>query len=492
MIRTRGAPITATRAGIEGLSEKGMATLRRIEALQRFLPSGLSRDASNLMMGETYKGVRKIYEALGYPDEEDLTFSYFYDRWDRQDIATAIIDKPVEATWANDLIITEEGIAEEDSSLFVAWRELDKQFKIKKTFARLDVLDGIGQYSLLLFGFNDVKNKAGFEKQAGGITLKLNYIKAIPESNSKILKWETDSSNDRFGKPLLYEIEVGQPAESGRDTFITKLRVHHSRILHIASGSLVSDIYGRSRLRPVINRLLDLEKIMGGDAEMFWRGARPGYHAKPDEGFAMGATEEAALDEELDKFEHDLRRIIYAKGIDLKALDMQISDPKNHVEIQHEAISAETGIPKRILTGSERGELSSSQDREQWLTLITNRRKKYAEIEILEPFIDKCMQFQILPETEYVIVWSDLFAPSEKEKADVGKVRAEAISAYFTNPLAMEMIPIDIAMKYLIGLNKDQLKEFMEKVDEAALEEDRSMAGTERILELEQQRQLNE
>ena len=36
-------------------------------------------------------------------------------------------------------------------------------------------------------------------------------------------------------------------------------------------------------------------------------------------------------------------------------------------------ISAETGIPKRILTGSERGELASSQDRDNWFERYPER-----------------------------------------------------------------------------------------------------------------------
>jgi hypothetical protein len=466
------------------LSAKGMATLQRIEALQRYMPSSLSRASLSLRMGEQYQGVRKIYQALGYPEEQDLTFEYFYNKWDRQDIANAVIEKPIAKTWSGNLNITEIGAVEGQSPLAKEWKSLNKRLKVKKELARLDTLDGIGQYALLLFGFNDVQKKEDWVRPAGA-KLKLNFIRSISEGTSKVLELENDSNNERFGQPKYYELEISQPGESANDVLIRTIKVHHSRILHVASGSLVSNIYGVSRLKPIVNRLEDLEKIMGGDAETFWRGARPGYHAKPEPDFKMTPDDEDALDEELDKYEHDLRRIIYAQGIDLNSLDQQIADPSNHVDIQLQAISAQTTIPKRILVGSERGELSSSQDKDQWLGVIADRRENYAEPELMEPFVDKCMSHGILTQVEYTVIWSELFSPSEKEKVEIGKLRAEALKSYFSEPMANEIVPIDLAMKYILGLDKDQLEEFMEELGDLAEIEDRRMSGVEAELKLE-------
>ncbi len=484
MIRNKVNSKSITATDLQ-LSAKGAATLRRIEALQRLMPSETSRASLAARMGEQYKGVRKVYEALGYPEEQDLTFSYFLNKWDRQDIATSVINKPVNKTWSGVLNVTEEGALESESTLSKEWKELNRRLKVKRELVKLDALDGIGQYALLLFGFNDVQNKEKFKRPAGK-KLKLNYIRAISEGTSKIVEWEEDSSNERFGQPKFYEIEIGQPTDNENTTLITNIKIHHSRILHVASGSLTSNVYGRSRLKSIVNRLEDLEKLLGGSAEMYWRGARPGYHAKPDEDYKMTTETEDKLDEELDKYEHDLRRILYAQGIDLKPLETQISDPKGHVEVQHEAIAAETGIPKRILVGSERGELSSSQDKDQWLGLIADRRENYAEPEIFEPFIDKCMDHGILTEHEFTIIWSDLFAQSEKEKVDIGKVRADALETYLKSPLAVELFPIELGIKHFLGLNKDQIEEFMENVDIEALKEDESMKGAEEELEEEE------
>ena len=66
-------------------------------------------------------------------------------------------------------------------------------------------------------------------------------------------------------------------------------------------------------------------------------------------------NDEDALLKQLDEYEHNLRRIFINRGISMESMSPQVSDPSSHVDIQIQMISAQTGIPKRILTGSERG-----------------------------------------------------------------------------------------------------------------------------------------
>ena len=127
---------------------------------------------------------------------------------------------------------------------------------------------------------------------------------------------------------------------------------------------LEDEVNGLPRLEAVFNRLLDLEKIVGGSAEMFWRGARPGFQGIVSEGYNMTDEDIDELQKQLDEYEHGLRRFLINRGVSLDALAQQVSDPRNHVDVQLQMISAITGIPRRILTGSERGELASTEDRE--------------------------------------------------------------------------------------------------------------------------------
>jgi len=142
--------------------------------------------------------------------------------------------------------------------------------------------------------------------------------------------------------------------------------------------------------------LFDLEKLVGGSAEMFWRGARPGYKGKVDKEYTLTSDEEEDFQDQLDEYEHNLRRFLISRGIDISALETQVSDPSKHVDVQIQMISAQTGIPKRILTGSERGELASTQDITSWYSLIQGRRENYVAGNILRPFNVKVLAFSLL------------------------------------------------------------------------------------------------
>lgn len=426
-------------------------------------------------LGWQYGGERKVYEALGYPTEKELTFQYYYDKYDRQDIASAVIDKPVEATWDGQLMLTEEDKQVDESPLNKAWLELEDKLSVKSRLVKLDKLAGIGQFGLLLFGFDDVKEPKDWKKAVTG-KRNLLYLKQMSEATVAIHEWEKNSAKPNFGLPLLYKIQIGG---SGTDQS-KEIIVHYSRVIHVKSNNLLSEVYGRPRLKPIVNRLEDLEKILGGDAEMFWRGARPGYHASAKEGYEMGPAETEALEDELDKYEHDLRRFISAQGVDIKEMASQVADPLNHIDGQLQAISAQTGIPKRILIGSERGELSSSQDKDQWLTLVQARMKEFAEPSIFRPFIDKCIEHGVLPKTaKYFVIWADIFAPSEKQKAEVGVERAKALKEYSTNPFASVILPPALAYKYLLGLSEEQAQEIMDEANLEAVREDTSLLEDE-------------
>lgn len=443
---------------------------------QQVISEILSRQGLSRRLGYQYGDKRKVYKALGYPDDGELTFEYYYNKYDRQDFASAVINRPCDATWRGNIVIKGVGEMTKESTLNKEWKKLEKTLVLKKRLNKVDKLCDLGRYSLLLLGIDDVKESKGFQNPVAGGTRKLLYVKQIAESEGEIHTWDKDPKSSRYGLPILYRIKSGTAQTVGSTTNTIEeyqdITIHYSRVIHYVSGNLTSEVYGVSKLKPIINRLVDLEKVLGGDAEMFWRGARPGYTATAKEDYELGTEEQAALMEELDKYEHDLRRFIVAKGIDIAALEQQLADPIQHIDVQLQAISAQTGIPKRILIGSERGELASSQDRDQWKELIVTRQEEHAEPTILRPFIDRLMQYKILPFVEeYTITWDDVFAPAEADKAKIGKERAGALKDYTDSPVASSILPPAVALKHLLGLSDDQVEEAMREVDEQGLEE---------------------
>lgn len=415
---------------------------------------------------DTYGGSRDIYNALGYP--KNLSTVDYMGRYTRQDIAKAIIDRPVRASWKGDIKIIET-IKEEDTPFEMAWNEIYRNLQLKSVFLRADKLTGLGRYSILLLGLSDVSEKNDFKNPVinGTKDLKLLYIKPLSEKNAVIQTWVKKPNDPRFGLPETYTVQTfdGDTSQS--------FEVHYTRVIHLVEDITENEVYGTPRLQVVYNRLIDLEKVIGGDGEMFWRGARPGYTGEVDSDYQMSDKAYNDLQEQISEFENNLRRILVNQGVKYEALAQQIADPTSHVSVNIEMISAVTGIPKRILMGSERGELSSAQDKHEWIGYVTSRREEQNEPMILRPFIDRCIEIGVLPKpkTPYKVVWDKLFSLSDKEKAEFGKMRAEALKDYTTNGITQELIPIRLFAKFVLGLDDTQIEELMEYTNEQKAKE---------------------
>lgn len=429
----------------------------------------LNRISLGTQMGtQSYGGDRNITTALGYV--ENLTFEHYLARYFRQDIAKAIIDRPVKASWKGDIEVIET-TKSKTTKFEKEWRKLYIKLKLKSIFMRADKLTGLGSYSVLLLGLNDIKTEKGFENKVKK-GAKLIYVKPFSEKSAVIDKWDEDQRSPRFGKPLYYKISVSSQGLTSlstsrikSQTYSNDLIVHYSRVVHLTEDILEDEVFGIPRLQVVFNRLMDLEKLIGGDAEMFWRGARPGYTGNVKQDYEMTPDMLEDLNDQIKEFEHNLKRVLVNEGVDYKSLEQQIADPESHVNVQIQMISAVTGIPKRILVGSERGELSSAQDKQEWISYVTARREEQNEPGILRPFIDHLLEYEIIPKhksEDYVIVWDKLFSLSDSEKVILGKNRAIALKEYSTNPAAQYMFPMPIFMKYYLGMDDNQISEIEE------------------------------
>ena len=421
-------------------------------------------------MGMSYNGRRDLYSALGYPKSDEIKYQDYVAKYLREGIAGAVINRPAKATWRGPVSVTEK--TEMEKSPFEnSYQELEDRLQLKSKVLRADKLSGIGTYSVLMLGLSDVNQVEDFRQPViPSNNLNLLYVKPFGQENAVIHLFDNNPSSERFGLPEIYQITITNPATRASSV----LYVHHSRVLHITRELLENEVEGVPTLKRIYNRLMDLEKLVGGSAEMFWRGARPGMQSKVDQDYSLGPEERQKLEEQLDEYDHDLRRFFVAKGVNIESLQQQVADPSNHFDIQLQVISSETGIPKRILSGSERGEMASTQDRTAWLEMIQDRRGEFAEPAIIRKFVDKLVMYKVMPKPnggDYVVDWKDLFAPSEKEQAEVGGIRADALKAY-AQSTASQYLTFEKFAKHFLGLSQDVVDKIVEEQAEAIAEEE--------------------
>lgn len=413
---------------------------------------------------------RDIDDECGYP--KIITANQYRLLYDREGIAERVVNVYPFESWALDPEIVETDEAA-TTPFEQAWQDLCDRMRCFSYLQRVDELSGIGHYGLLLLGLDDgapldepvegMDDKGG---KVGQANHRLLYLRAFDESLVDVAGYETDPLNPRFGEPTFYNVTFYDPntQESGavatQDQ--TTKRVHWSRVIHVADNRKSSEVFGVPRMRPVYNRLYDLRKLLGGSAEMFWKGAFPGYsfEVSPD----MGDVEidSTALREEFDSYSNGLQRYLALSGVQAKSLAPQVASPAAHIEGQIQAIAITLGVPMRVFTGSEQAQLASGQDARAWNRRLDRRREQYLTPFLVRPYIDRLIAFGVLPEpTEYRVVWPDLAAPTEADKAGIAVQRTEAFSKYVAGGVDSLVPPMEY-LTLVAGMSQDEAEAIME------------------------------
>ena len=425
-------------------------------------------------MGKTYGTDRDIYTALGYT--KNPIFDDYWARYERQDVAKRIIDAPVSATWRDKPEVTEN--KDTETQFEKEWKAMVQRINVFHYLSRADKISGIGEYGVLVLGFDD----GGELHEPVERARELLYMRPYSQNNASIDSWVKDTQDPRFGMPETYKIDFSTADKTG----LQSLPVHYTRVIHIAEGLLENEVYGTPRLRPVLNRLQDLDLVSGGSAEMFWRGAFPGFGFKNDPDAMIGSQSLDDLETEIEEYMHGLKRYMRLQNITVESLSQQVANPKNHVDVLISLISAATGIPKRILSGSEMGELASSQDKENWADRIDERRRDHAEPMILRAFVDRNIEVGVLPQVSedgYEVTWPEIYNPSDEEQATVAKTRTDALVAYANSPGADLVLPPEMFLKKFLGLSEEEVEQAQTITATMAEEE---------AAEIEEQRRLEE
>lgn len=405
-----------------------------------------------------YAGARDIYDVVGYPSS--LDFTDYYGRWQRQGLAKRIVRAHPDDTWRKPPVVKDgmsKDDARDDTPFTQAWQELvglgstdDDPLNDTKTlwhyFARVDRLAGIGEYAVLVLGM------AGSElSQPLSKSNQLAYVGTYNQAQAEIRDGDIvkDPNDRRFGLPNVYHIDLG--------TNTGKTPVHHTRIIHVADGLEDNELYGTPRLQAVYNQLIDIEKLMAATGEAGWRMTTRKIVLSTKDGYQLATTTVTAS--EVEDLIHNLRDVVELEGFDVTVLSGEMVDPSKAFDKNIELISAATGIPKRILMGSERGELASSQDTDNWYDDINTRRVEFAEPVILRPFINRMVYAGVLPKPTVGIYfdWPSLYESDDSEQATIASTYADVVTKLAAPGVSMVIDPGQFLKTYMRGLPDDAI-----------------------------------
>ena len=396
----------------------------------------------------------RLYENCLYPDV--LTFQQYYDMYSRNNVAARVIETFPAYTWGTTPVVTDK--AGSDSKFSKAVYDLfQQQFKwkdnIKHTlvsmFKQLDVLGGIGGESLLVFGFKDgltldqaVKYKKGME---------LEYVKILHNGQFEVDKTDKDKDSPTYGDVLTYKTK--DFATSSEINFVNTIAsnkiIHSSRTVHFKETSGLA--YGTSRIQKCYNQLLDIVKVSGASAEVYWLGAFSGLAVSTDPNAVLSDEARTAMKEGIKEYFNGLARALLFEGSDAKLLYPAIVSPKEHYDLQITMISIATEIPRRFLTGAEAAKLASQQDSLNWMDRVGNRRNNFVSPHVVSPAIQRLIDAGVLPKPKgnlIIITWPKTQSLALNDRSTAANEMTEAISVYFTSGLSKAMS----FKAYLIGV----------------------------------------
>lgn len=409
-------------APIESVSTNSEPQLKPAKGgLRVFVNQLLQRAGLMSRAGVTFDGNRDLYAVFGY--SRLLTVQDLYAKYVRQDIAGTIVEAPADALW------TRPPLLKSDDAFMAAWKELTAQVDVWNILNRADYTLGFSRFCCLVIGLDDGKAL----DQPATIGSKCVYLQPYSELGVQISDYELNPSSPRFGLPLFYQISINETEQGQVGRTITAPRVafkvHWTRVVHLADQVVEDTVYGRPRLLPVYNLLDDLLKVVGGSAETYWLTANRGMLVNVDKDMKLSESDAANLSDEIEEYIHNLRRIIRGRGIEVTELGARVASSRDPVDTVLTLISATTRIPKRLLTGSEAGQLASEQDRANWAERVDERRKKFGEARVIAPFIARMGAIGALPLPNGLeIEWPSAFilAPLEAGQTAAQRARSAA------------------------------------------------------------------
>lgn len=476
-----------TKNRMQTLSERDYRELSQDRVL-----SNISRNATEWMVNEVTSRLQNFIRSIdgprrdlniecGYPRE--IQKEDYLEQYKRNGVAKRVVKIEPQESWKAPPLVYEDEDPNVSTPFEKAWEELRKEHNVWHYLKRADILSGVGRFGLLLIGVSDDQKLSSPAYKVDRITgkpkldsvkskkNKLLYLRPLSEERISELSerdLEDDIGNARYGQPVRYSLLLGTLKRNRTET-----RVHHTRVLHFADDREDSEIYGTPRMEEVYNNVFDVRKILGGSGEMFYKGGFPGISMELapgaiNQGELVVTVDEKSVRDALERYMEGLQRYLIATGLSAKSLAPAIADPGPHLMAQLNALCIAKGIPVRIFMGSERGELASTQDRVSWNERVRERQLNYLTPMVVIPFIEKMIAMGVLPQPKNLVIdWPDLNAPSDKEKADIGKSRMESLGTYVEKKVN-QIVGTKEALIHIMGV-PDEVADVLAKSGDGVL-----------------------
>lgn len=341
------------------------------------------------------------------------------------------------------------------------WFKSEKSSPVWEVLKQADIDSGIGVdgYSVILLGFDDDQDLK--EPVVKGTAKKLLFAESYPSTSVSISKTDNDETSKRFGLPTAYNISIEQ-CESG-SSVVKDTEVHHTRVIHIFTDTKKKG----SRLERTYNAIHGSEKIIGASPEGYFRMAFTKLLLESNPGTTAEDFDQDKLNKQIDKYKNSMDGVLSLFGMTGKSVAPEVLDPLPFFNLLIDFICITEDVPKRIFAGSERGELASSQDKQEWNERVSERQIKHVSGSIISKFINRLIWAGVLPEPKigFEITWPSLNELDESTSADVAVKRTQAMAAFVSSGIGDTlMTPFDFLTMEL-NYTDDEARKIIDNFD---------------------------
>jgi hypothetical protein len=434
------------------------------------------------MSGTSPDPRRNLDEECGYPKNIDI--GDYVRMYEREGVAQRVVEVYPDECFSVDPAIYENE-RENNTAFEEGWQELcqDPDLDPLHYLHRADINSGIGSYGVLYLGTN---KKGPLDQPLPGVgadgkavsrtrDLKLTHLVTLDQSFVTIKEYEKDENNPRCGKPVMYTFKLmdlnKQTTEADVKNAATQdVDVHWSRVIHVADNRRSNEVEGIPRMRPVFNKLMDVMKVLGSSAEMFYKGGFPGISIEIDprvlENLNLEVADEEDIQDEMYRYMNGIQRYLYIVGMNAKSLAPQVSSPVDTLVSLLNSIAMSLGVPLRIFMGSEQAQLASGQDVRTWNRRIKRRQERYLTPKLFRPFINRLIMIGVLPKPSrkgYKVYWPDVNIPNEEEKSANADRRAAALMKYVMSE-CYKAVDLESFLRFFMEFEDGQVKEMMRRM----------------------------
>ena len=430
---------------------------------------------------------RDIDSECGFP--RDITAEALQYIYDREPLATKVVDIYPNHCWKVAPIIFDVGQTGSESQFEIALKRLQKNLRgdsshykgnkgsiLWNKCKKVDRLSGINTYGILVIGFNDGKPlREPVEPRDG---MKVTFLSAYSQSSLKIIQSEADERSARFDMPVMYEITTGFDEQNDSNLHSQAgdtENVHFSRVIHVSEDTGEGDLFHTPRMQPVYNLLHGARKLYGGSPEGYWKMAFTTLLIEAHPGVSNDDINHDAVNAQINSWQNGLQKVLKLVGLSGKAVSPTVINPQPFIEPIIDAICIHLEVPKRIFLGSERGELASSQDTIHWNESVADKQNGHITPNIIVPLLDRLISLKVLPEPQengYEVKWPDLTQPTREQQVEIADKITDSMVKFVQGGIGDNLMTKTDYLVEILGLEEDAAQKVVDNFEEEIPEPD--------------------